>query len=176
MRHAAICCVLMFLCLLCFGCTGSKEIHQGLNIDIKENFETPDPYDDIDYTIQAITFTTGKAYDEYTKSYSKPGVEVCLTIKNNKSDQIEPLMKEAVERIRLFHRGVECTKASPLLIRGKLTDYMLSEKYILPEKSFNACMGFGLETAKGLIEASYWYKAQGADRKINHVIANAQLD
>lgn len=167
--------VVLCLCLLTTACQ-SNVTSSSVSVDIKENLDNLSKLDDINYTINNVTFTTAKSYNRHKNQYSDPAVEICVTIKNNKDDMIEPLFKDAMSRIRLFQRGVECDSASTLYIDGELVDYDLSEKYILPGRSFNACRGFKLNSPSGLVETTFYYKQMGDSDAINHVIAESMID
>lgn len=176
MKHILSILLVMLVSVSVFGCKSYQEYQQPLSIDIKENFETPSDNDDIDFRIQGITFTTGYAYNHHKVNYSDPGIEICLTIKNNKDGNIEPLMNEVMKRVRIFQRGVECDPTKTLLIHGELKDYSLDEKYILPGRSFNACLGYTLEDPNGKIEVTFFYKAPENTSKINNIIAEASFN
>ena len=165
----------LFLCCLATACQ-SKTVSIPVSVEIKENFDNASKSDDINYTINNISFTTAKSYNKHKRQYSDPAIEVCMTIQNNKDDMIEPLFKDAMERIRLFQRGVECNDITPLFINGELVDYDLNEKYILPGRSFNACRGFKLNYKTGLLETTFFYKKIGDADSINHLIAESKID
>lgn len=175
MKHSFLLVLSLFFCLLTTACS-SDVVSKPVSVDIKENLDNASKSDDINYTITNVTFTTGKSYNSHKRQYSDPAVEICVTIKNNKDDMIEPLFKDAMRRIRLFQRGVECDPVSPLAINKELVDYDSSEKYILPRRSFNACRGFKLNSPSGLIETTFFYKKIGEQNAINHIIAESMID
>ena len=162
-------------CLFSTACQ-SKVISKTVSVDIKENLDNAYKSDDINYTISNVTFTAAKSYNLHKKYYSDPAIEVCMTIKNNKDDSIEPLFKDAMKRIRLFQRGVECDNVPTLFINGEIVDYDLSEKFILPGRSFNACQGFKLNSPTGLLETTFFYKEIGETNAINHLITETMID
>lgn len=163
------------LCCLTTACQ-SKVTSASVSVDVKENLDNANRLDDINYTINNVTFTTGKSYNKRKGGYTDPAVEVCMTIKNNKDDMIAPLLNDAMGRIRLFQRGVDCDATTPLLINGELIDYDLNEKHILPGRSFNACRGFKLNYKTGLLETTFYYKKIGDTDSINHHIAESMID
>ena len=174
-KHSLFIGMALSLCSLTTACQ-SQVTTKSVSVAIKENLDNADKYDDIDYTINNVTFTTGKSYNERKGAYTDPAVEVCMTIKNNKDDMIAPLFVDAMNRIRLFQRGVECDSISTLLINGELFDYDLSEKFVLPGRSFNACRGFKLNYKTGLLETTFFYKKIGDADSINHLIAESTID
>ena len=106
----------LFLCCLATACQSTVSIP--VSVEIKEDFNNASKSYDINYTINNIGFTTAKSYNKHKRQYSDPAIEVCLTIQNNKDNMIEPLFKDAMKRIRLFQRGVECNDITPLFIKG----------------------------------------------------------
>lgn len=169
--------VAFVLCLCCLTTACQSQVtSKSVSVDIKENLDNASRLDDINYTINNVTFTTAKSYNKHKRNYSDPAVEICVTIKNNKDDMIEALFKDAMKRIRLFQRGVECDYESPLLINGELIDYDLSEKYILPGRSFKACQGFKLNSPNGVLETTFLYQKIGDEHAVNHVIAESTLE
>ncbi len=162
------------LCLCCLTTGCQREFKSTVHVDVKEA--------KTDYTITNVTFTTAKSYNKYKHQYSEPAVEVCMTITNNMDSSIKPLFKDATSRIRLFQRGVECDNVPqvymnvpPLYIHGEIVDYDMSEKYILPGRSFKACQAFKLNSPTGLLEATFFYKGPNDQYPINQIITEWTL-